>query len=54
VQWEKDEDAQNRMRNDMDEFLAWYLEENDLPLDLERMDALIEDCISIAKSHYAR
>ncbi|MCC5848346.1 MAG: type I restriction endonuclease subunit R [Verrucomicrobia bacterium] len=54
VQWAKDEDAQNRMRNDMDEFLVRFLEENEMELDLERMDRVVEDCISIAKKHHAR
>jgi type I restriction enzyme R subunit len=54
VQWVRDDDAQNRMRNDMDEFLVGFFEENGMALDLERMDRLVEECISIAKSHYDR
>lgn len=49
VGWRENEDAQNRMRNDIDDFLYELQREAGIKLSLDQMDSFIETAISIAK-----
>lgn len=50
VRWRENPDAQNRMRNDMDDFLFELQHRRGVNFSLEQMDALIESCLSIARN----
>jgi type I restriction enzyme R subunit len=50
VRWRENPDAQNRMRNDMDDFLFELQNSRGLTLTLEQMDSLIESCLAIARN----
>ncbi len=50
VRWRDNPDAQNRMRNQMDDLLFQIQSERSITLSLEQMDALIELCLSIARN----
>jgi type I restriction enzyme R subunit len=48
VRWRDSTDAQNRMRNEMDDFLFELQSKRGITLSLEQMDSLIESCLRIA------
>ena len=48
VRWRENVDAQNRMRNDLDDFLFGLQKDSGLTLSYEQMDAIIEAMIRIA------
>lgn len=50
VNWRDNPDAQNRMRNQMDDFLFQLQRTRGIMLSLEQMDSLIEACLSIARN----
>jgi type I restriction enzyme, R subunit len=50
VRWRENPDAQNRMRNDMDDFLFELQSRRGIALTLEQMDSLIESGIAIARN----
>ncbi|MFH0908789.1 MAG: HsdR family type I site-specific deoxyribonuclease [bacterium] len=50
VRWRENPDAQNRMRNEMDDYLFALQEERGIKLSLQQMDALIEGCLNIARN----
>jgi len=50
VRWRDNPDAQNRMRNMMDDLLFQLQSERGITLSLEQMDALIESCLRIARN----
>ena len=50
VRWRDNPDAQNRMRNKMDDLLFRLQSERGITLSLEQMDALIEACLRIARN----
>lgn len=50
VRWRENPDAQNRMRNDLDDFLFELQKEKGLRLTLAQMDAIIESSLRIARN----
>ncbi len=50
VGWRNNVDAQNRMRNEIDDYLFALQAEHELKLSFDQMDAFIESAISIARS----
>ena len=50
VRWRDNPDAQNRMRNQRDDYLFHLQRERGITLTLEQMDTLIESCLSIARN----
>lgn len=50
VRWRDNPDAQNRMRNRMDDFLFQLQGSHEITLTLEQMDSLIESCLHIARN----
>jgi len=48
VRWRENSDAQNRMRNDLDDFLFDLQKKKGLQLEFAQMDAIIESAIRIA------
>ena len=50
VRWRDSTDAQNRMRNEMDDFLFELQNKRGITLSLEQMDSLIESCLRIARN----
>ena len=50
VRWRDNPDAQNRMRNKMDDFLFQLQNTRGITLSLEQMDSLIESCLQIARN----
>ena len=50
VRWRENPDAQNRMRNEMDDFLFELQKSHGIRLTFEQMDALIESCLQIARN----
>ena len=50
VRWRDNPDAQNRMRNRMDDFLFQLQSTRGITLTLEQMDSLIESCLHIARN----
>jgi len=50
VRWRESADAQNRMRNDLDDFLFALKESKGIALSLTQMDAIIEAVISTARN----
>ena len=50
VRWRDNPDAQNRMRNQMDDFLFELQKTREITLSLEQMDSLIESCLNIARN----
>lgn len=48
VRWRENVDAQNRMRNELDDFLFGLQKERDITLSFTQMDAIIEAVIRIA------
>ena len=50
VRWRDNPDAQNRMRNQMDDFLFQLPSTRGITLTLEQMDSLMESCLRIARN----
>jgi type I restriction enzyme R subunit len=50
VRWRENPDAQNRMRNDLDDFLFALQDEKGIKISLAQMDAIIESAIRIARN----
>lgn len=50
VRWRDNPDAQNRMRNDLDDFLFALQDEKGIKLTLPQMDAIIESALRIARN----
>lgn len=50
VRWRENPDAQNRMRNEMDDYLFELQERQDLRLSLQQMDSVIEACLQVARN----
>ena len=50
VRWRENPDAQNRMRNDLDDFLFALQEEKGIKLTFAQMDAIIESSLRIARN----
>ncbi len=50
VRWRDNPDAQNRMRNDIDDFLFALQDEKGIKLTLAQMDAIIETSLRIARN----
>ena len=50
VRWRENIDAQNRMRNELDDFLFGLKESKGIELTFAQMDAIIESVISIARN----
>jgi type I restriction enzyme R subunit len=50
VRWRENQDAQNRMRNDMDDFLFGLQATHGITLTVQQIDSLIESCIRIARN----
>ena len=50
VRWRDNTDAQNRMRNQMDDLLFQLQSKWGITLTLKQMDSLIESCLSIARN----
>ncbi len=50
VRWRDNPDAQNRMRNQMDDFLFELQSKHGISLTVEQMDSLIESCLAIARN----
>jgi type I restriction enzyme R subunit len=50
VRWRDNTDAQNRMRNDLDDLLFSLQREKDVKLTYEQMDAIIESILRIARN----
>ena len=50
VRWRENPDAQNRMRNDLDDFLFALQDERGIKLTLAQMDAIIESILRIARN----
>ncbi len=50
VRWRDNPDAQNRMRNQMDDLLFQLQSTQGITLALEQMDSLIESCLRIARN----
>ena len=48
VRWRENVDAQNRMRNDLDDFLFKLQKDKGITLSFTQMDAIIETVIRIA------
>jgi type I restriction enzyme, R subunit len=53
VDWTSNIDAQNAMRNEIDDYLYELKEEAHLPLTIDDMDMILENAIDIAKARYA-
>jgi type I restriction enzyme, R subunit len=50
VRWRENHDAQNRMRNAIDDYLFEMQEAEGVTLSLEQMDALMESCLRISRN----
>ena len=53
VRWRDNEDAKNRMRNEIDDFLFALQGEKGFKLSMAQMDAILESVIAIAQSRTA-
>lgn len=53
VDWTSNIDAQNAMRNEIDDYLYELKEEASLPLTIDDMDMILDNAIDIAKARYA-
>lgn len=49
VNWGSDTDTQNRMRNEIEDLLFELKEQNDLAITFEDIDAIMEQCLDIAR-----
>jgi type I restriction enzyme, R subunit len=52
--WTNDQDAVNRMKNDIDDYLFDLKSKEKINLSVEQIDRVMNDCISVAKRRYAR
>jgi len=52
--WTNDQDAVNRMKNDIDDYLFDLKGKEKINLSVEQIDRVMNDCISVAKRRYAR
>ena len=52
VNWEDNVDVQNKMRNQIEDYLFELKDEHDLDLNFERIDEIMEQCLDIAKARY--
>lgn len=52
--WLNDQDAVNRMKNDIDDYLFELKSQEKINLKVEQIDRVMNDCISVAKRRYAR
>lgn len=52
--WINDQDAANRMKNDIDDYLFELKTQEKVNLSVEQIDRVMNDCISVAKRRYAR
>jgi type I restriction enzyme R subunit len=52
--WINDQDAVNRMKNDIDDYLFELKNTEKVALTVEHIDRVMNDCISVAKRRYAR
>jgi type I restriction enzyme R subunit len=50
VRWRENADAQNRMRNDLDDLLFGLQNEKGVQLSFAQMDAIIESILRIARN----
>ncbi len=53
VDWATNPDAQNEMRNQIDDYLYALKEDHNLEMSFAEMDSIIDDSITIAKARYA-
>lgn len=49
VQWTENQDIQNRMLNEIEDWLFNFTEEKNIVLDFETIDDILESCLKIAK-----
>jgi type I restriction enzyme R subunit len=54
VSWQDNPDVQNKMRNEIDDYLFDLRDREGVPLTIERIDQIIEESLSIARMRYAR
>jgi type I restriction enzyme R subunit len=52
VNWEDDTDTKNKMRNEIEDYLIDLKNSRGFKLDYDDIDAIMEDCIEIAKVRY--
>ncbi len=52
VNWEQNSDVQNQMRTAIEDFLFEYKEEKGIPLTFDDIDAVMEQCLEIARVRY--
>jgi type I restriction enzyme R subunit len=52
VNWETNMDVQNRMRNEIEDFLFELKATHGLDLEFDDIDAIMEDCLEVAKVRY--
>ena len=53
VGWASNTDVQNRMRTGIEDYLFELKDRHGIPLSLEEIDAVMEDCIKVARLRYA-
>ncbi|TAK11979.1 MAG: type I restriction endonuclease subunit R [Anaerolineae bacterium] len=53
VQWADNQDVQNKMRNEIEDWLFEYASQHEMTLDFEVVDEILEQCIAIAKRRKA-
>ena len=53
VNWTRNPDVQNQMRNEIEDRLFAAKEKNAIPLTLDDIDAVMEQSLSVAKVHKA-
>ena len=54
VGWARNEDAQNRMRTEIEDLLFEVKTGRDIELSFEEMDGVIERCLDVARARYGR
>jgi len=52
VNWTNNPDVQNRMKNEIEDYLHELQEESGLPLGFEEIDQILEKCLDIARRRY--
>jgi type I restriction enzyme R subunit len=52
VNWTTNRDVQNRMKNEIEDYLFQVKQEQDIPLTFEEIDAILERCLDIARVRY--
>ncbi len=53
VDWIRNRDIQNRIKNEIEDYLYKQKEETDLCIDFDSIDRIMEETIKTAKSHYS-